>query len=58
MDQTKYIVKTQDHESGDLEMVRLLSWVYALCEKEGQAIMDCPCVPFPIIVGIARHVEL
>jgi len=39
-------------------MVRLFSWVCAFCEEEGHVIMDCPCVPFYIRVGIARHVEL
>ncbi len=51
MDQTKYIVETRDHESMDLEMIRLLSRVYALCEEEGHAIMDFPFVPFHIKVG-------
>ncbi len=40
LDQTRYITETQDHESMDLEMVRLLSKVYALCDEEGHAIMD------------------
>jgi hypothetical protein len=35
----------------DLEMIRLLSRVYALCEEEGHAIMDFPFVPFHIKVG-------
>jgi hypothetical protein len=39
-------------------MIRLLSRVYAFCEKEGHVIMDCPFVPFHIKVGIVRHVEL
>jgi hypothetical protein len=42
----------------DLEMIKVLSKVYAFYEKEGHAIMDCPFVPFHIKVGIARHVEL
>ncbi len=39
-------------------MIRLLSKVYALCEEEGHVIMDCSFVPFHIIAGIAKHVEL
>jgi hypothetical protein len=39
-------------------MIRLLSKVYAFCEKEGHAIMDCPFMPFHIKAGISRHVEL
>jgi hypothetical protein len=39
-------------------MIRLFSRVYAFCEEERHAIMDCPFVPFHIRVGIARHVEL
>jgi hypothetical protein len=39
-------------------MIRLLLKVSAFCEEKGHAIMDCPFVPFHIIVGIARHVEL
>jgi hypothetical protein len=41
-----------------LEVVELLSRVYAFYEEEGHAIMDCPFVSFHIRVGIARHVEL
>jgi hypothetical protein len=40
LDQTRYITKTQDHESMDLEMVKLLSKVYAFCDEERHAIMD------------------
>jgi hypothetical protein len=58
LDKIKHIVETHDHELVDLEMVGLLSKVYAFCEEEGHAIMDCPFVPFHIIIGIARHVEL
>ncbi len=58
LDQTKYIAKTQDHESVDSKMIKLLSRVCAFCEKEGHTIMDCPFVPFHIRVGIVRHVEL
>jgi hypothetical protein len=47
-----------DHESLDLEMIRLFSRVYSFCEEKGHAIMDCPFVPFHIKVGIARHLEL
>jgi hypothetical protein len=56
-DQTKYMVKTHDHESMDLEVVRLLSRVCALHE-EGHTSMDYPFVPFHIKVGIVKHVEL
>jgi hypothetical protein len=41
----------------DLEMIRLLSRVYAFCE-EGHAIMDYLFAPFHIRASIARHVEL
>ncbi len=58
LDQTRYTIKTQDHEFLHSEMVILLSKVYALCEEEGHAIMDCPFVPFHIRANIARHVEL
>jgi hypothetical protein len=57
LDQTRYTTETQDHEYADLEIVRLLSKVYTFCEK-GHAIMNCPFVPFHIIVNIARHVKL
>jgi hypothetical protein len=40
LDQTKYIIKTQNHESMDLEMIKLLLKVCAFCEEEGHAIMD------------------
>jgi hypothetical protein len=58
LDQARYIVETWDHESIDSEMVKLLSRVYAFCEEEGHAIMNCPFVPFHIIICIVRHVEL
>jgi hypothetical protein len=58
LDQTRHIAKTWDHEYVDLEMVKLLSRIYAFCEEEGHAIMDCPFVPFHIRAGIVRHVEL
>jgi hypothetical protein len=58
LDQTKYIAETWDHESMNSKMVKLLSKVCAFYEEEGHAIMDCPFVPFHIIVGIVRHVEL
>jgi hypothetical protein len=48
------MTETWDHESMDLEMIGLLSNVYAFCE--GHAIMNCPFVPFHIKVGIAKHV--
>jgi hypothetical protein len=58
LDQTKYTTETWDHEFTDLEMIMLLSRVYAFYEEEGHAIMDCPFMPFHIRVGIAKHVEL
>ncbi len=58
LDQIKYIIETQDHEFVSSEMVKLLSKVYAFCEKEGHVIMDYPFVPFHIRIGIAKHVEL
>jgi hypothetical protein len=58
LDKKRYIVETQDHEFMDLEMIRLLSRVYALCEEEGNAIMDYRFVPFHTKASIARHVEL
>jgi hypothetical protein len=57
LDQTWYTTETHDHEFVDLEMVKLLSRVYAFCEEK-HAIMDCPFVHFHIKVGIARNVEL
>jgi hypothetical protein len=53
-----YTAKTQDHESMDLKVIKLLSKVYALCEEKRHAIMDCPFVPFHIRASIARHVKL
>jgi hypothetical protein len=41
----------------DLEMIMLLSSVYAFCEEEGHVIMDCPFVPFHIRTCVVRHVE-
>ncbi len=58
MDQPKHTTETQDHEFVDSEMIKLLSKVYAFCEEEGHAIMDCPFVPFHIRTNITRHVEL
>ncbi len=52
LDQTRYIVKTHDHEYVDLEMVTLLSRVCAFNEEEGHVIMDCPFVSFHIRVGM------
>jgi len=57
-DQSRYTIKTWDHKSMDLEMIRLLSKAYAFCEEEGHAIMDCPFMPFHIKTSITRHVEL
>jgi hypothetical protein len=57
LDQTRYIIKTWDHEYVDLEMIRLLSKVFAFYEEEGHAIMDCPFVPFHIKTSIVKHVE-
>jgi hypothetical protein len=42
----------------DLELIKLLSRVYAFCEKERHAIMDYPFVSFHIKANIAKHVEL
>jgi hypothetical protein len=42
----------------DSKVTKLLSKVYALCEEEGHAIMDCPFVPFHIRANIARPMEL
>ncbi len=58
LDQTRYTTKTRDHEFVDLEMVILLSRVFAFFEEEGHVIMDCPFVPFHIKVSIVRHVDL
>ncbi len=57
LDQTKYTIEKQDHESMDYEVAKLLSKVCALYE-EGHVIMDCPFVPFHIKTSIIRHVEL
>ncbi len=54
MDPTRYTTKTRDHESMDLEVVRLLSRVRAFYE-EGHAIMDSPFLPFHIRTCIAKH---
>jgi hypothetical protein len=35
LDQIRHIAKTWDHESMDLEMIKLLSKVYAFYEEEG-----------------------
>jgi hypothetical protein len=58
LDQTRYTVETHDHEFVDLEVVKFVSTVCALCEEERYAIMDCPLVFFHTRVSIARHVEL
>jgi hypothetical protein len=58
LDQTRYLTETWDHEFVDSEVAILLSRVYAFCEEEKHAIMDCPSVPFHIKVCIVRHVEL
>ncbi len=58
LDQTRYTTKTRNNEFVDSKMIRLFSKVYAFCEKEGHAIMDCPFVPFHIKPSITRHVEL
>jgi hypothetical protein len=42
----------------DSEVTGLLSKGCAFCEEERHATMDCLFVPFHIITGIARHVEL
>ncbi len=58
MEQTRHTAETRNHESVDSETIKLLSKVFALCEEERHAIMDCLFVPFHIKVGMARHVEL
>ncbi len=58
MDQTRYTIETQDHEFVDSKVIRLLLRVYAFCEEEGHAIMDCPFVSFHIKVNIVKHVKL
>jgi len=57
LDQTRYTIKTWDHEHVDSKMVIILSKVCAFCE-EGHVIMDCPFVHFHIKTSIVRHVEL
>jgi len=42
LDIKKYMVETRDHESVDLEMIKLLSKAYAFYEEEGHVIMNCP----------------
>jgi hypothetical protein len=39
-------------------MIKLLSTVFAFCEEEGHATMDCPFMPFHIRAGIVKHVVL
>jgi hypothetical protein len=58
LDQTRYIVETQDHEFVDSKVIKLLSKVCAFYEEKGHVIMDCPFVPFHIKVNITKHVEL
>ncbi len=57
LDQTKYTIETWD-QYVDLEVVKLLSKVFAFYEEEGHVIMECPFVPFHIRTNIARHVKL
>jgi hypothetical protein len=45
LNQTKHITKTRDHEFMDLKVAKLVSRVYAFCEEEGHAIMDCLFMP-------------
>jgi len=58
LDQTRYKIETRDHEYVDTKVAILFSRVYAFSEEEGHAIMDCAFVPFHIIIGFAKHVEL
>ncbi len=58
LDQTMYIIETRNHKYVDLEVAKILSRVYAFCEEEEHAIMDCPFVPFHLKTNITRHVEL
>jgi len=39
LDQTRHTTKTRDHEYVDLEMIMLLSRVYAFYEEKGHAIV-------------------
>ncbi len=48
LNQTRYIIKTKDHEFMDLEVARLLSKICAFYEEERHVVMDCPFVPFHI----------
>ncbi len=57
LDQTRYIVETQEHESLDLKEVKFLSKVFAFCDED-YVIMNYCFVPFHIKTSIARHVEL
>jgi hypothetical protein len=58
LEQTRYTAKTRDHEFVDLEIIKLLSRVYAFYEEERHVIMDFLLVPFHIKTCITRHVEL
>ncbi len=58
LDQTIYTTETQNNEYVDSKITIILSRVYAFCEEEGHAIMDCLFVPFHIKASIVRHVEL
>jgi hypothetical protein len=55
LDQTRYIIETRDHEYVDLKVAKLLSKVCAFCEEKGDAIMNCPFVPFHIKASIVKH---
>jgi len=52
LDQIRYKTETRDHEYVDLKVARLFSRVYAFCEEEGHAIMDCAFVPFHTIISL------
>jgi hypothetical protein len=58
LDQTRHTIETQDHESMDLKMIRLLLSVCGFHYEKGHVIMDCPFVFFHIRASIVRHVEL
>jgi hypothetical protein len=54
LDQIRYTTKAWDDELVDLEVIRLLSRVFAFCEEERHAIMDCPFVFFHNKTNIAK----
>jgi very-short-patch-repair endonuclease len=57
LDQIGYTIETRDQEFVDSRITRLLSRIYAFCEK-GHVIMDCPFMFFHIRADIVKHVEI